>query len=254
MKLTASIVMRNELHRYLELCVAHLLEFCDEVRILDDGSTDGWAEALQGAWGKEGRRVLTQRNPDRAGVSDFHCHAEARNALLQFTLAGWPDWILDIDADEFVSDGQALRKACEGPSTRLSLTMEEIWEAQPECLCVREDGGWRAHEVMMLWRPDMKRMGDMRIFDKGPATGRTPEFVARQLAERTGVQALHFGWTNVAERQGRFDRYQQADGGRFHSGAHLQSIMWPDRLIQFRARPWPVGLDALRARLAGVPA
>jgi hypothetical protein len=249
MKMIASLVCRNELNRYLELCVSHLLEFVDEIRIVDDGSTDGWEEALRGAWGKDGNRVLAKKR-DRTLGGAFVNHADARNELLQFTLEGWPDWILDLDFDEFVSDGAALRRRCEAPgATRLSLTMEEIWQAEPDCLCVREDGGWRSHEVMMLWKPDMARRGDLQIFDKGPATGRTPEVVSRQLAERTGVQALHFGWTNVAERQERFERYQQADGGRFHSGAHLQSIMWPDEKITLRARPWPAGLAALRPAL-----
>jgi glycosyltransferase involved in cell wall biosynthesis len=45
-KLIASLIVRNELKRYLEPCVAHLLEFCDEIRVLDDRSDDGTREWL----------------------------------------------------------------------------------------------------------------------------------------------------------------------------------------------------------------
>jgi len=172
-KLTASVIVRNELHRYLEPCVAHLLEFCDSVRIFDDSSTDGWQEALHGAWGDDGRRVLALNGAaiGRNAEPAFFNHAAARNRLLKFTLDDWPTHILAIDADEFVGDGQAVRRACESRGDLWSLTVQEVWEAQERSLFTREDGGWRSHEIGILWRPEPFRRQVLQIRDNGHATG-----------------------------------------------------------------------------------
>ncbi len=99
MKLVAAIPARNELGRYLEPCVAHLLEFCDAVRIGDDGSSDGWQEALRGAWGADGRRVLSKSTAARSGDAAFDSHAASRNNLLRFALAAYRTWrLLALDS------------------------------------------------------------------------------------------------------------------------------------------------------------
>jgi hypothetical protein len=245
LKLIAAVILKDELSRYLEPCVAHLLEFCDEIRVLDDGSTDGWVETCRGAWGKDGKRVVTTR-VERATGEAFLNHAAKRNALTQFALDGWPTHLLAIDADEFVADGAALRRACEGPGDQWQLIMEEVWEACDDLLCVREDGGWWSHGVTMLWRPDMSRRAGYRIADVGHATGRTPVGVSGGPAVG---ECLHFGWTNKAERVERYARYAVGDGGRFHAKAHIESIMWPDAQVTCRAREWPAALEPWREEL-----
>ena len=44
-KLAASLILRNERARYLDACLSSLLEFCDDICVVDDGSTDGWHES-----------------------------------------------------------------------------------------------------------------------------------------------------------------------------------------------------------------
>lgn len=253
MKLAASLIIRNELGRYLQPCVASLLEFCDEVRVLDDGSTDGWVEAMTGVWGADGGRVVTTRHKveDRDRHDDFHLHAAARNRLLEFTLDGHPDWVLELDADEFVSDGAAIRAAAESASTDvLSLEIAEIWNASETALSVREDGGWRPHEIGCLWRADSFRRQPLKITDRGHATGRVPDQVHLVKSRPTGASLFHFGWTNRAERAERFKRYDVGDAGKFHAASHIASIMWPDEKVRLADRPWPDGLSGeVRAKI-----
>jgi hypothetical protein len=254
-KLIAAIPVRNELARYLEPCVAHLLEFCDEIRILDDSSDDGFQEVLRGAWGGRGRRVIAKRR-DRSGPEAFNTHAAARNELLQFALDGWPDVILAIDADEFVGDGPLARRLIEDDphSASWQLEMVEVWDACDDRVCAREDGGWASHPVAMLWRPRMARRRSYRISDQGHATGRTPAGV--NGGPLVG-ECLHFGWAREAEREARYARYSEGDRGRFHASAHIESIAWPASRIRLQARAWPDGLEPWREELlarAKVPA
>lgn len=243
MKLAASLIVRNELARYLEPCIDHLLEFCDEIRALNDSSTDGSDEWLVG---RSDRIVVA----DLAETSFFKHEGAARQVLLDWTLAGNPTHVLAIDADEFVSDGPALRRLLDqhrGPYA-WSLTMEEIWEATPDCLCVRGDGGWRPHEATVLWATQRLR-GPARIRDRALACGRIPTAVNASRTTRTGLSLLHFGWANEADRGARHDRYVQADNGRFHARHHLDSIMWPCDRVDLDGRDWPPPLERYRDRI-----
>lgn len=248
MKLTASLILRNELDRYLGLCIDALLDYVDEIRVLDDGSTDGWEETLRPGWGKDGKKVRVERHTARVSDEpDFHRHAAARNRLLDFTLEGEPTWVLAVDADEFVTDGKKLRQVCEdaGGFSVVSLEIAEVWEACDETLCIRQDGGWKAHEIGCVWKPDRFRSALM-LKDHGHATGRVPEAIYRVPSIPTGEALLHFGWTNVPERVERFKRYDVGDGGKYHAAAHIASIMWGNDRVKMEALPWPTWPDDLR--------
>jgi hypothetical protein len=245
--LTASVIVRNEADRYLAACVGALLEFCDRVCILDDGSTDGWEETCAPAWDMSRVTVFRHNVRSRDGAPAFHKHAAARNQLLKLTLGTRPTHILAIDADEFVSDGQALRRACEAPGDVWSLTVEEVWAASSSALFTREDGQWRKHEISIMWRTAKYLRRPLLIRDHGHATGRVPGIV--NAGRKTGVSLLHFGWANKAKRAVRFERYDVGDGGKFHDRRHIDSIMWPDRRVRLARRGWPVALNGRHAEI-----
>lgn len=238
MKLVASLIVKNEMGRYLTESVPALLEFCDEVRVLNDRSTDGSDEWLVNL-------------DDRVNVSDlynttfFENEGAARQVLLDWTLKANPTHVLAIDADEFVADGHLLRRVVERSTGLWSLTMEEVWEIDGDCLCVRGDGGWRPHEVPIVYSVDASSRV-WKIPDRKLACGRVPgNVLMRKRAVMSGTEVLHFGWTNEAERVARHHRYVVADGGRFHASAHLDSIMWPEARVSLEGREWP---DALAER------
>lgn len=243
MKLIASMIVRNELGRYLEPCLRSLLEFCDEVRILDDGSDEpGWPHALNGLGGQ----VVMKRNER---PSFFAHEGRARNELLAWTLEGNPTHVLAIDADEFVTHGAAVRKACEQDQGlgSWSLMMEEVWKADERSLYTREDGGWRKHPVGVLWRVPRGRVahsGAWQIMNRKLACGREPLAVRRIRPLPVRASILHMGWANLSERRARYERYVEHDNGSFHARQHLDSIIWPDRKVRLRRRPWPESLDA----------
>lgn len=228
----------GEGERYLADCLAHLDEFCDAVRVVSEDPSlvigDDVLEVPPGTF--------------------FRHEGRARQRLLNWTLEGNPTHILAIDADEFVTDGQAVRDACQldrgiGIWT---LGIQEVWKADAGSLWLRHDGGWDMQaRAPLLYRAPRKAGGLWRIQDRALACGREP-LAVRQLAgraERLEADVLHFGWTNVAERAARYQRYVEHDGGKFHSRAHLNSIMAPDSRVRLARRDWPDGLAAYKDAL-----
>lgn len=244
MKLVASMIVRNELNRYLGLVIEHLQTYTDEIRVLDDGSTDGSADYLR----EQGVAVAENEGP----TFDEH-EGAARQTLLRHTMNALPDWILAIDADEFVGDPYRLRAVIEDAGNgrlappAFTLDMQEVWEATPEILAVRTDGGWRPHGCPILFRvprrPEERRQG-WKINPKRLACGREPMSVRRNygLARPTGSAILHFGWARESERRARYDRYVSLDGGKYHANSHIQSIMAPPEKIRMATSEWPAGL------------
>ncbi len=249
MKISASMIVRNEAGRYLPLVLDHLLTFVDEVAVINDASTDR-------TWGllrQPGVRVLDVQE------SLFSEHeGRARDRLLEWTLEGKPDWILAIDADEVISDGLRLRELAEAaaeliptPVAAWHVGLEEAWslDVENDCICIREDGGWRTHAVPLFYRAPELAEGQWRFRDLRLACPREPPAVASLPSGDSGVELLHLGWLNESERQGRFDRYMAVDGGQYHARQHLESIMWPPEWITLRGRSWPPPLLPFKERI-----
>jgi glycosyltransferase involved in cell wall biosynthesis len=237
--LVASLIVKNELGRYLKPCIEHLEAFCDSIVVVDDFSSDGTFE-----WLAE-RKVTVMQVPSNDEFFSGH-EGRRRQYLLDYTLGQQPDWVLSIDADEFISDGDLMRSYCEAGRQVGTLSMEEVWKAPADELSIRIDGGWRPHNVPILWSASLsgRRGQQLRIADRALACGREPDQV-RRLAPRarpTDASILHFGWAKESGRQDRYERYVTADGGKYHRNAHLESIMFPDIDVLMRERPWPEAL------------
>lgn len=246
MKLVASVICRNELGRYLEPFVAHLLEFVDGICVLDDASTDGTDEWL---FDHERVSLLT------IGASAFFEHeGRARQLLLDWTLESEPTHVLALDADEFVTDGAALRAACEADQGKgaWAVGIEETWRADQDNLYIRTDGGWGLQgRSPLLYRVPERRGSDWRIMDRALACGREPMAVRKLRATPVDASVLHFGWAREEERAARYQRYVEHDSGKFHARAHLDSIMWTDRRVKLRARQWPDSLVPWKEAILG---
>ncbi len=233
--LAASVPVKNELGRYLQPCIASLREFCDIICVLDDGSTDRTGEWLDD---NQDDQLLVKHIDSEAGFFAGH-EGRKRQALLGFTLEQGSDWVLAVDADEFVANWQQVRHFIHQPRPLGSLVMEEVWKADDK-LHIRQDGGWRQHAVPILW--NTKASPVWTIQDRALACGREPEQIRGMRARPTGADVLHFGWADEQNRQVRYQRYVEADNGKFHNRRHLDSILWADDKVQLSTRPWPPGL------------
>ncbi len=238
--LVASLIVKNELGRYLQACIGSLREFCDLVAVLDDGSTDRTGEWLDD---NADDRMVVKHIDAEDGFFAAH-EGRRRQALLDFTMEQTPTHVLAIDADEFVAKGQMIRHFCELPLPLGQLVMQEVWTMDGKHLGIRQDGGWREHPVPILYAVKDPDPSLWRIQDRALACGREPMAIRGMRRPRpTGTEVLHFGWANEAERATRYQRYVEADGGKFHNRRHLDSIMWPDEKVQISERKWPPGLS-----------
>lgn len=233
--LVASMLCRNELERYLPEVIGHLREFCDRIIVVDDKSTDGSYEWLlqQSNW-----QLTVAGNLDES--FDEH-EGKLRQRLLDVTLAMAPEatHVLSIDADEFVQDGDMLRRELEEHSDApaWTMTMSEIWKADETHLFVRMDGGWVAHEVLAVWRVPHGRL--LKIPERQLAGGRVPRGIEYGTALPSQQILFHFGWTDPLTRAQRYARYMLLDGGQYHSRKHLESIVSPEKAMRLITLPWP---------------
>jgi hypothetical protein len=242
------MLVRDEADRYLFPALQHLCSFVDEIRVLDDGSTDGWFDRLPAPVDADRVKVTRTDAP-----SFFEHEGKTRSALLRWAYAADPTHVLVVDADEFVTDGARLRRILERGGHAWTLTMREVWAAGDGCLCVRHDGGWAPREVAAAFaaprQTDTLDNGWLAA-DRKLAPGREPVAVRnlqrRRRAVPSGVAILHFGWACQADRHARHARYMEHDQGRYHSRVHLQSIMYPDRRVTMWAEEWPPALEPVR--------
>ena len=252
MKLVASLIVAEaEKDRYLQPCVEHLLTFCEEVVLLFDRDYT-WARDLAGVW-RDGDRVIGNIPAAGEDPVDFFAHeGRARQKLLEVTLRRSPTHVLQVDCDEFVSDGARLRADLEADTYSAVWTacMQEVWTAYPAGLMTRQDGGWAEHDVTIAWAPG-RLPEPHRIPDRALACGRVPEAARRVPAGCTMVSVLHFGWAARHDRQRRYARYAEHDGGRFHAGTHLRSILDPDYACTLRPAEWPPALLPYKGRILG---
>jgi glycosyltransferase involved in cell wall biosynthesis len=256
------LITRNESDKYLLQCIEALQGFCDEIRAVDDNSTDGTHTLMT----EMGVQVL--RN-DR---SMFYEHeGRARQTLLEWTMEAEPTHILVVDGDELIEGGDKLRVALEAPQpfptlrerrqrgrggyqpvTVWRLQMQEVWGATDDHLLIRQDGGWKEHPVPICFAVPAMQPGDRRMQrhwrmpDRALACGRVPTEVAvasNRALNEAAATVLHLGWACEADRYMRHQRYVKHDGGAHHASKHLDSIMWPADKVVLSQRPWPDGVD-----------
>ena len=145
------MVGTGERERYLALTVPALTGFCDAVVVVDE-SMDGSGDLA----------MKLGANVERTEPGSFFKHeGKARQLLLDVVFEQKPDVVLMVDADELVTDGAALRKACESRCPVQSLRVQEIWGAdRTACMSVSMAAGGR-----------ITRRSAFRCRSKGTALG-----------------------------------------------------------------------------------
>ena len=178
---SATIITLNEADRIAEAIQA--LDFCDEIVVVDSGSTDQTREIAN----KHGARVLSR---------DWSGYADQKNFAAD---AARHDWILNVDADErpgprLTTEILQWKSGPSEPST-VAYSMPQLSEYL---------GRWIRHSA---WYPDRK----VRLYDRGQSSWQG-NFVHETLVPggRVGTfegDLLHYPFRSIEDHYRRVDRY-----------------------------------------------
>ena len=207
-QLTAVIIAKNEAHN-LRACLESI-GFCDEIVVLDGGSTDGTADIARAA----GARVEVS--------ADWPGFGPQKNRALAF--AGG-DWILSIDADERVTPGLAeeIRAIVTG-ATGADCSGYEMPRSSNFCGRFMRHGGWWPDRVLRLFRRGAGRFSDDIVHERVIVDGRVGRL--RSPLEHWTYPTLDAALDKVNRYSGASARMLHARGRRASLAGAIGHGLW----------------------------
>jgi glycosyltransferase involved in cell wall biosynthesis len=236
--LYALMPVRNEADRWLDLTLFDLTQIEIPILVCDDQSTDSTIEVAH-----RYRNVTVVERPD-----DVPSFLEYESKFRQWCWNQLPckegDWVLCLDADEFLvsvgegqdhAEGYWLRqyiKALEGLEEQFgfswpcSFTVREVWDFDENGdALIRTDGWWAANEPIRLvkWFPDAT-YDDAKMASK--AVPNHPNYGSVFHSQDPGpsrLTVLHYGYAKDQDKQAKYERYKAHPAG--HNPVHIESIL-----------------------------
>ena len=206
-------VCKNELDRFLVSCLKWNSNFCDTLFVYDDQSDDGSLDAAK-------RYAEVVVRPD--SIAPFLVDES------EFRQAGWDafqekimpldgDFVLAFDLDEFWY-GPSLHDIGSNWDYSFSggiIKRPEMWSYGSPL--VRVDDLWNTIENIRFW--PFQKGG---FFKKQDLAGGSHPLYAAVKTTRIDGFLLHYGYSNMYDRQVRFDRYINRGG---HNTRHIKTIV-----------------------------
>lgn len=230
-RIIGHMVVRNELHRHLRGTVYQLLRQVNQLAVYDDRSDDGTYECLSrlGLLKRDDRLLLGRRPEHEPSFLDDE--SVFRQAAWEFMEAAAEptadDWILCLDADEFlVSNHRFMR--CEtigsltnesaGPRSAFTFHVAEVFDILKDCVDVRVDGFWGQIEAcrFVRWQPHG------RFAPRRQGGGSVPAGWADDATILTDPFIAHYGYCTEEDRRTKYERYRRTAG---HNPVHIESIL-----------------------------
>lgn len=221
-KLYAVMIVKNEADRYLQSCLEWNGSILDGLLIVDDGSRDDTYNICISYTDNVFRRPAEVPSfmEDESRLREF-----AWERLAQVFEPGDTDWVLSIDADEFVvCDGDrrealdlARIKALKSGWDCVQFPIPEMWSMESR----RVDGFWGdlSNVRMVQWQ-------GLRSFPRQKMGGGS---VPRNYPKKNSyfakdIAILHYGYADQSDRIEKSIRYASVqDHG--HSSKHIASIV-----------------------------
>ncbi len=234
----ANMVVRNEAGAYLPQVLERLQNQVDLITITDDCSDDNTVEVarsfekvscqvLDKPMFRENEGMLRQASWKWMENNIYHQNWDPNDVL-----------VLAIDADEELYEtGPKLEELATWQQFGVfDVTFFHMWNETH----FRVDGGWRPHGSFRCFRYEPH--GVFR--DRKLACGSEPTYVFEKLhtpqyCRNTGLVMKHLSYIKDEDKKIKHDRYVELDGGAFHAGAHIKSIMDPPEKVALG--PWTFG-------------
>lgn len=234
MRIFAVTVGRNEVGRYLEQVLRWTSTFVDGHLFYDEGSTDG-----SGAVATTCGCVTVTRPPEIPQFlqNEAVVREDAWRALAEAFSPTSEDWVLSIDADEFlVGDDERgwLEKNIDYAEdcNAFWMPIPEVFGWAEDMPLVRVDGFWGGitGERLARWNDDI-------TFKAVELGGGSLPLQATPKKLALGLQILHFGYATAEDRERKYHRYSSRGG--VHNPAHIESITRRGALAPWYGKqPW----------------
>lgn len=233
MKLYVHIPVRNEAGRYLEACLSWASTFADAIHVYDDDSDDDTrliADKYAAVSAREGPPSFA----DHEGLF----RQGAWNAFEDTFRPDVGDWVLALDADEFlVGTRDNIRPQLEelighaerNQYTGIEFPVIEIFDAtfgDEMTLQRRTDKYWRFINEVRLFPYQV----DALFAGKDSGCGSRPTYADQKTLNVSDLWLLHLGYARPEDRRAKYDRYL---GTRGHNPTHVASIIQAPTL-----EPW----------------
>lgn len=235
------MVTRNELGRYLHDTLTWLADLTDNrVLVCDDQSTDGTADYIR----NELRLPVVVR-PDNVppfSEDESAFRGASWHALEEAFGLSTDDWVLAMDADEFLVDRSchgtletvraAIARAVTAGETTVTFTVAEVFGEDADDPVIRTDGYWGHIQACRLvrWRPGG------RFHPRVEGGGSVPSNWPKTRITNGELAILHYGYATPEDRSVKYQRYRSIRG---HSPAHVNSINKPPALRRWLGMPPP---------------
>lgn len=232
-RIIGHMVTRNEMARYLPNTMRWLRQITETVCVLDDNSDDGTFEWLR----EEGARVSRRPSLAKSFAQDESAFRATAWAYMEDSLnPTGADWILCVDADEFVlaanadDTRQVLTETVEKAIGlgAVTLPVREIFGFEDNAPMLRVDGFWGDIFGCRLvrWRPGA------HFAPRVEGGGSVPAGWCRPVLETDDLAIMHLGYARPEDRIVKHARYSATVG---HNPQHVASILEPPKLLRWRA-------------------
>lgn len=218
-RITLSMLVKNEEHRYLRRVLESAREYIDEAVIIDDGSTDNTAALCKEVL--SGIPLMLIENKETL----FQKEWAVRQQQWFETIITDPDWILFLDADEIFEENskEAIRTLITDRSCDLYLfRLYDMWNETH----YRDDRLWCAHTI---YRPFMLRYQknfSYTFLETKQHCGRMPSNIFQMSHQLSNVRLRHYGWAKPEDRHIKYSRYMELDPqGIYGSLPQYESIL-----------------------------
>ena len=188
MTLSVAIITLNE-EKNLERTLKSVQDFADEIVIVDSGSTDRTEEIAK----KFGAKFVYQK---------WLGYGPQRNMAIDLSSS---DWVLNIDADEEISEELARKiKAIKGNSRA------KVYKINFMSVCFGKKikhGGWSNSYRIRLFKKDAGRFNENAVHE---------EFITKEEVSKLNEYIYHHSYSDLADYLRKFNKYTTLGAVEYH--------------------------------------
>jgi hypothetical protein len=217
MNIYSYMITKDEKDRYLFDAVKSLTSHVDGLLLYDDQSQDMTAADWRTLAGFGNVNVIIRGNARASFTEDESgFRQDAWTTMVGLFRPRLGDWIITLDADEFLRTTKPLPDICTETSSDIDVLrckVQEVWGPDQ----IRIDGFWDTISAARLCR----FQSGSKFANVNQGGGSIPLINVREQSSKD-FDILHYGYFRPEDRAKKHERYVNTKG---HNPKHIQSII-----------------------------